>query len=146
MLSKTCFLENLQASDSFSRMFNIILIDQRQHAVLTDHIKLTHLVLIDPQAVTMFMGAGIIKCYFWYLPFYYNLYCNSFKWHHTSIIRSDLICCIYYMLLFYFISSVTVSHHIHGSPVYPGCANGGRAVQLQVYDTPSVHRRDPTEQ
>lgn len=26
------------------------------------------------------------------------------------------------------ICSVTVSHHIHGSPVYPGCANGGRAV------------------
>lgn len=49
-------------------------------------------------------------------------------------------------MFYLFISSVTVSHHIHGSPVYSGCANGRRAVQLQVYDTPSVHRRDPTEQ
>lgn len=48
--------------------------------------------------------------------------------------------------VYLFISSATVSHHVHGSAVYPGCANGRRAVQLQVYDTTSVHRRDPTEQ
>lgn len=62
-----------------------------------------------------------------------HLYC-------TSIMCSDLIGFIL------FISSVKVSHHIYGSPVYPGCANGRRALQLQVYDTPSVHRRDPPEQ
>lgn len=47
-LKDMCFVENLQATDSFCRMFNIILIDRRQRTVLIGHIKLTYLVLIGP--------------------------------------------------------------------------------------------------
>lgn len=41
-LKDGCFVENLQATDSFSRMSNIIVTDQRQYTVLTGHIKVTY--------------------------------------------------------------------------------------------------------
>lgn len=66
-LKDMCSVENLQATDSFSRRFNTVLIDQRQYTVLTGHIKVTYLVLIGPQAVTMFMGAVILKCHFGFI-------------------------------------------------------------------------------
>lgn len=45
-----------------------------------------------------------------------------------------------------FLFSVPVSHHKHGSALHPGRADGRRALQLQMYDAPSVHWRDPAEQ
>lgn len=84
-----------------------------------------------PTGGLMIIEAVILKCYFGFI---------------VSLRPASLMCSRLIGFIYLFFSSVTVSHHIHGSPVYPGCANGRRAVQLQVYDTPPVHRRDPTEQ
>lgn len=40
----------------------------------------------------------------------------------------------------------SISHNVYGSPVHPGCAEGGRVVQLPLYDKASLHLRDEAEQ
>lgn len=50
------------------------------------------------------------------------------------------------LIILFCVSRGSISHNVHGGPVHPRCAEGGRIIQLPLHDETSLHIRDQTEQ